>query len=143
MSYNDTKALKALIQTVTELALKTFVSKAEYPAPNQTVKVLPPYVVIHPSDGRDESDRVTGPKIIENPRFVIHSVGLSGEQAQLIGGLVKAKLVQNGLGVVMSVSGRRNRRLWYSSPLPVQVDASVVPALPFHVAECGWVSEPA
>lgn len=139
MSYADFQALKAVIATVPALTGKTFISKAVV----NGAPVLPPYAVIHPNDGRDAAERFTGPRTTTNPRAVIHSVGLTAEQAQAIADLVKSALVVNGFGIALTVAGRVNEKLEYSVPIPVQVDASVTPALLFHVADVSWKSNPA
>jgi len=143
MTLADTKAFKALVETVPALTGRTFVSKALLPAPNESTKIDPPYAVIHPADGFDAAQRFTGPIDTTNPRFTLHTVGVTAEQAQALADLVKAKLIVDGFGVVVAVAGRRNEKMSYSSPIPVQVDESVTPSLPYHVAECGWRSHPA
>lgn len=142
MTRKHTAALKALIQQVPAVATKTFVTVARYPAPNQAVKVEPPYVVIHPADGADEATRFTGPRDTMHPRFVVHTVGTTAEMAQLVAEQWKAKLIVNGFGIRPEVPGERTDRFWWDSPIPVQVDKDVTPWLCYHVAECGFTSHP-
>lgn len=143
MTWADTAALKALVETVPALVGKVFVTSAQYPNPGVAGPVQTPYVVLHPADGVDEQTRLAGPRLTSHPRFIVHTVGDSAEQAQIMGGLVKAALYANSFGVNVTVSGRRNDALWYDSPIPVQIDRDVEPAVFLHVAECGWTSNPA
>lgn len=141
MSRAHTAWLKALIQSIPAAAAQTFVTKAEYPAPNQKVQLTFPYWVIHPADGTDEAPRFTGPAITQRPRFTIWSVGQNADQAKWAAEQVKAKLILSGFGVIPTIAGERSKPVWYSSPLPVQVDKDVIPVVCFHVAECGFASE--
>lgn len=143
MSWADTNALKSRIQTVGNLSTKVFVTEAKFPAPNSTTKVEPPFVVIHPADGVNETESITGPKVVTNPEFTIHVVGSSANSAGVVLDLIKANLFPNGLGVRVSVPGRVNDPLWFESPVPAQLDTSVTPPLTFHVIRCGWRSQPA
>lgn len=133
--------LKGKIETVAPVASKTFVTEAEYPAPNQAVKVEVPYVVIHPFDGTDEQSRFTGPKSTVNPRYVIHSVGLDYNQAAAVGEAVKAKLVINGFGIIPDVPGDDSRMLSYEVPTGILLDKDVSPPLCVHIAEVGWSAD--
>jgi hypothetical protein len=69
-------------------------------------------------------------------------VGSSANQAKVNADLVKAALVVGGFGIILTVTGRRNGRLYYRSPIPVQIDKTVTPPLCFHVAQVGWRSDP-
>ena len=132
--------LEAAIEAVPALALAVYVTIAEN-RDGSPVEV--PYVVIHPMDGQDDTDRLTGPNATQNPRFTVHSIGLTYEQAAWAAEQVKAVVMVNGLGVVPTVSGERSERVWYSVPQPVQTDKTVTPNLLYHTAECGWESNPA
>lgn len=143
MSWADTVALRTQIQTVPAVASKTFVTEAKFPPPNEAQKVTVPWVVIHPADGVDESERVTSPRSVRHPEFTLHIVGSSAEQAGVMLDLVKAALVTNGQGRKLTVAGRVNDRLWFESPVPGQFDTSVTPPLHYHVARVGWRSQPA
>jgi hypothetical protein len=134
-----TAAIKAMISAHPALAGKVFVTLAKG---DQNPLPLP-YVVIHPAAGTDESDRLTGPKIVFYPRFTIHSVGSDAEQAAATGEAVKSRLISGGFGLIPVVAGELPRMVWYSSPVPIQVDYDVSPPLCFHVAECGFESSPA
>lgn len=133
--------LKSQVETVPAIATKTFVTEAKYPAPNQAVKVEPPYVVIHPFDGVDEQTRFTGPRTTQHPRFVIHSVGLDYNQAAAVGEAVKSKVVVGGFGIVPDVAGENSRSLTYEVPTGVQLDKDVSPPLCVHIAEVGWSAD--
>lgn len=133
-----TTALKALIEGAPALAGKVHVTLADGgPGPLKL-----PYVVIHPSDGTDAADRFTGPKQMYRPRFTVHSVGADANQAAATAEAVKKRLIVGGFGVVPAIPGEDPKRLWYSVPMPLQVDRDVSPPLVFHVAECGFESSP-
>lgn len=137
--------LKSLIETIPGAVVggrsQVFVSKAEYPEPDQKVEVSYPYWVIHPADGRDTADRLTGPYVTRHPRFTIHSVALNADTAGLIAENVRNALVVNGRGVTPVITGERPRAVWYSAPIPIQVDTTKTPALVYHVAEVGFDSD--
>lgn len=120
---------------------QVFVSKAEYPGADAKVPLTYPYWVIHPSDGRDTADRLTGPYSTAHPRFTVWSVGLTADQAGIAAENVRAALIVNGFGVTPEIDGEVSRRVWYSSPVPIQVDTTKTPALVYHVAECGFDSD--
>lgn len=145
MSRAHTAWLKALLETIPGAVddgySRVFVSKAVPPDGAKTVPF--PYWVIHPAAGRNSAERVTGPYVTKHPRFTIHSNGADADQAALAGELVEDKLVQNGLGVRPAVTGESAKRVWYSSPIPIQVDDGVKPEVFIHIAECGWEAEPA
>lgn len=138
MTYADTTALKTLIETVPLLTSKTYISEAK----NQNGAVVSaPYAVIHPSNGRDQNERLLSPKLVQYPRFTIHIVGVNGDQAQILTDQLKNVLVPNGLGVRVSVSGRTNDPCWFNNPHG-DTDASVQPSVSFQVVEVGWRSSP-
>lgn len=134
MSRKHDTWLKARIETVSALAAATFVTSA--PA-GLTAR---PYVVLHPMDGTDDSDRLTGPDVVQHPRWVVHSVGVTPEQAKWAAEQVKSKLVVNGVGVVPTITGETAGAVWYSSPTPVQMDSDGSEVLFLHIAECGFES---
>lgn len=102
----------------------------------------PPFVVIHPQDGTDATDRLTGPLNLMNPRFTVHTVSHDFEATQDLAELIKAQLVgADGFGVVPDVPGEYAHRLWYHVPIAIQVDRDVSPPYVYHVAECGWVAQ--
>ena len=125
--------LKSRIQSIPAFAASTFVTVAPANTPL-------PYVLIHPSDGRDISDRLAGPDTVQNPRFVIHSVGSTYDQCAWAAEQVKAVLIIAGLGVTPTITGEIAGRVWYSSPQPIQADDDVTPVLLFHTAETGFES---
>jgi hypothetical protein len=141
LARNHTAWLLAQLQTIPILSNQVFVTKAVYPAPNQATRVVVPYAVIHPADGIDEQARHSGPNTIINPRFTIHAVGLTADHSRAIAEKIKAVLVVAGFGIIPTISGERPRRLWYHSPLPIQVDSDITPEVFFHVAEVGFASE--
>lgn len=139
MSWADTQAVIALIQSVPALAgAKTFPTIAPT-GPQLTM----PYCVVHASDGSDEATRLTGPAVTEHPAFTLHIVGSSANQAQILCGLVKPKFVVGGFFIPPTVSGRRNSGGYWRSPIPLQSDTDVSPPLVYQVIELGWDSDPA
>jgi len=139
VSWADTEAVVAVIEQVPALATSTFVTLAPVSPVLQPV----PYVVVHPSAGVDTADRVTGPRVSEHPDFTLHVVGSSANQVQVVVDLLKPKFVQQGRFIPPLVEGRRNSRGYWRSPIPLQTDTDVDPALIYQVIELGWVSEPA
>ena len=127
--------LKARIQSVSAFASNTFVTVAPANTPL-------PYVLIHPMDGTDLADRLAGPNLVQNPRFVIHSVGKTYNSCAWAAEHVKAVLVVSGLGVIPTITGELAGRVWYSVPQPVQTDDDVTPPYLYHTSECGFESTP-
>jgi len=137
MTAADTAAVKTLVESAGALSGHTFVTLV--PAGTQTL----PYCIIHPSEGVDDTDRVTGPKVTTHPEYTLHIVGASATSVQTVVGLVKAKFVTAGRGVTVTVTGRRNRPVYWRSPMPLQTDRDVTPWLVYAVVELGWTSDPA
>lgn len=140
MSRKHDNALLAILRTIPAIATKTFVTKV---TSTDGAVVKPPYAIIHPVDGTDDTDRLVGPAVTQHPRWTIHSVHNSTDQAKWLGEQVKAKLIVAGVGIVPTIEGERPGQFWYASPTPVQVDDDFTPSLFFHVAECGFSSDPA
>lgn len=140
MSRAHTAWLQALIQTMPEVATKTFVTTI----PDQ-VKAVPPYVVIHPATGTNTAERESSGAFTRNPRWTIHTVGVTSEQAAKVGEKIGDLLVPPpmGVGITPTIAGERPNAVWWNSPAPVQVDKQVVPWVIFHIAECGFSSYPA
>jgi hypothetical protein len=134
-----TDAVEARAKTVPALATKTFVSVAP-----RTDGVLPtaPYLVIHPADGEDSQERVSGPRSAQNPAFTFHIVGTSYSNCQQVTELLKAKFFTAGVPIQINVTGERGRGLRWSSPQPTQVDNDMTPPLIYNVVEVSWISEP-
>lgn len=141
MTWADTQATTAIIQTVPALVTATYVTTAPKPVPPATLPL--PYAVVHPSDGIPAATRFSGPPITEHPEFTLHIVGASANQVQIVTGLIKAKFLVNGFIIPPAVAGRRNHSGYWRSPMPIQTDSDVTPALIFQVIELGWTSEPA
>ena len=127
--------LKARIQSIPAFASNTFVTVAPANTPL-------PYVLIHPMDGTDLADRLAGPSAIQNPRFVIHSVGKTYNSCAWAAEQVKAVLIVAGIGVTPTITGELAGRVWYSVPQPVQTDDDVTPSLLYHTSEVGFESTP-
>lgn len=130
-----TAALKAKIETIPALRVKTFVLTA----PKGTV---PPYLILYPADGVDEQTRFTGPKATQHPRFTVHLVGVSYEQCASVAKLLKDRLMPDLRGVILDVPGERCGELWFSSPIPIQADYDATPPLIWYTAECGFETNP-
>jgi hypothetical protein len=143
MSYADTVALKAFIETLPTFQQATFVGEATKPAPNSVDVVSTPYVVLFPADGTNTTDSLTGPHLVENPEYTGWIVGDSAEQAGIGLSLIRQLLFPGGRGARITVAGRQNDRCWFESPVPLQRDASVTPPLHYHVFRTGWRSQPA
>jgi hypothetical protein len=141
MSWADTQAVVAVIQTVPVLATAVYVTKA--PAPPAGGELPLPYVIVHPNAGRDAQPRFSGPLTLENPQFTFHIVGASANQVQVVLDLVKPQFHSNGFVAPPAVAGRVNKNGYWQMPIPIQVDQSVIPSLVFAVIQCGWTSEPA
>lgn len=143
--------LKTLVETIPGAVIggrtQVFVSRAEYPPPDNVgvdgkkIEVTFPYWVIHPADGRDTQPAVTGPYVTKHPRFTVWTVALDADTAALAAENVRNVLVVNGRGVTPSIAGESSQAVWYSSPLPIQVDTTKTPALVYHVAEVGFDSQ--
>jgi hypothetical protein len=130
--------LKATIQGVPALS-RVFITRA----PNADGTVETPYVVIHPSEGEDEATRLTGPRLTQHPRFVVHTVGEDADEALWAAEKLKARLIVNGFGVIPEIPGELCSRVRWSSPVPIQMDDDVSPPLALHVAEVGFDTDPA
>lgn len=137
MTLAQSNAVKARIETVTVLGvpLKTFKSVA----PHGTAR---PYVIIHSADGEDSQERFTGGRTTMHPRFTLHVVGDTADQVETITGALKAKFVQNGFGIPLVIAGESCDGLWWSSPVPLQVDSDPLPQIVYQVIELGWTADP-
>ena len=136
-----TDAVEARAKTVVPLTTKTFVSFAKRDA-NGELPVAP-YAVIHPADGVDSQERVSGPRVAQHPMFTFHIVGSSYRNCQEVTELLKAKFIAGGIPIQINVSGEKGRGLYWHSPQPTQVDNDIKPPLIYNVVEVGWISEPA
>lgn len=135
MAKRHTDALKAKIQEVPALAVKTYKTEA----PHDTE---PPYLIIHPANGVNSQDRVTGPRSTRHPRFTLHVVGQTTDQVEVLMDLLEAKLFPGGRGVALTVAGEVSKPLWFESPLPVQKQTDPQPTVIYGVVEVGWRSDP-
>jgi hypothetical protein len=135
----QTNAVVARIQSIPALASKTY----KLVAPRDATGKLPtaPYCVVQPDDGVDTQERVTGPRSTSHPRFVVHVVGTSYDNAQTVLELVKAKFVVAGRGVVLNVPDEVSKPCRWDSVGPVQVDNDVSPPLVYASAEVSWISD--
>lgn len=141
MSWLDVQFIQGIVQSVPALATSTYVTLAPKQASGQPP--LPyPYALIHPRGGVDTQGRVTGPATSEHPEFTIHLAGESAEQCQAVVDLLKAKIIVGGFGLIPSVSGRLNKRMYWRMPIPIQTNTDVSPPICFAVVETGWLSEP-
>jgi hypothetical protein len=142
MSWADIQAMQALVQQVTVLASSTFVTLTPALTTGQPPRAYP-YAIIHPTGGVDEQARFTGPYTTEHPEFTIHLVGGTANQVQVLTDLLKGVVKPSGLGIIPTVSGRRNQRMFWRQPIPIQTNTEVTPPMVYAVVETGWTSEPA
>lgn len=139
MTAADNAAVIALVQSAsTPLATHTFLTNA----PAGVVQPNP-YALVHPSEGRPEQSRFTGPLLTQHPEFTIHLVSGSAASVATTLDLVRAKFIVNGFAIAPTVTGRRNWGAYWRQPIPIQTDTSVTPWLVFAVCEYGWSSDPA
>jgi hypothetical protein len=141
MTIAQTNAVVSRTQSLAPLASKTF----ELVAPRDAAGKLPvaPYAVWQPSDGTSTQERFTGGKATMHPRYVLHVVGASYNNAQRVLELVKAEFVNAaGFGIPLAVPGESCRNLRWEQPQPVQVDNDVSPPLIYATAEISWDAEP-
>ena len=142
MSKKHNDALKSFIEEIPPLATKTFEAIAKYPYPDASVKVLPPYLLMFPSDGKNTSERVALRPRTRHPRWTLHLVGSSADQVGDIAELLTAHLLPDDRGAVLAVAGEVCKPLWLDSPLPLQVIDNATPALVYQVFECGLDADP-
>lgn len=141
MGWADTVATQALIGEVPALTGHVFVATAKG---TDGAPIVGPYAVLWPIDGADDTDRLAGPPVVTHPAFTLHIVGASANQVQVIAGLVKAKFTSpSGFITAPDVTGRSNTGAYWRSPIPLQTDTDVTPALVYQVIELGWDSSPA
>ncbi|RFA14558.1 hypothetical protein B7R21_06325 [Subtercola boreus] len=136
MSRKHTAALVALVSTskVTNF----------YPGLAPLVDGKPqagPYAVFYAQAGTDEATRFTGPATMQKPRWTIHAVGSTADQAEWVNEQIKSVLVPGGRAITPTVAGENPGRFWFSNPQPVQRDDDSSPPLFYVVAECGFSSE--
>lgn len=141
MSLADVVFVQTIVETVPILASSTFVTLVPKPGSGQP-PIAYPYALIHPTGGTDEQTRYTGPASTEHPEFTIHIAGASAEQVQTVTDLLKAVVIVDGFGIIPAVTGRRNQRMFWRQPIPIQSNTEVVPPMCFAVVETGWVSDP-
>ena len=137
MSKPHTDALIAALKTIPAFATKTWPTMV----PTGTTPTLP-YLLIHPADGVNTSERASLRHRTRHPRFTGHLVGSSYAQVAAGMTLVENILCPDGRGVVLVVAGERCTPLWLYSPLPIQIDTDVTPALVYQVFECGLDADP-
>lgn len=141
MSQADVEALTALVESVAVLSSATYVTLA--PKPTDGQPGLPyPYALVHPTGGTDEQGRLTGPYSTEHPEFTVHLCGEDALQCQTVTDLLKAVIVPNGVGIIPTVAGRKNERMFWKQPIPIQTDTALTPPMCYAVVEVGWKSEP-
>lgn len=141
MSLADVEFMQTTVESVPVLASTTFVTLAPKP-PSGQPPIAYPYALIHPTGGVDEQTRYTGPAVTEHPEFTIHIAGASAEQVQTVTDLLKAVVKPDGFGIIPTVSGRRNQRMFWRQPIPIQTNTELVPPMCFAVIETGWTSDP-
>jgi len=136
-----TALVEARVKSLPAFASKTWVSLVPRDASGNPIPT-PPYVVLHPSDGTDTSERVTGPRAWQHPRFTLHVVGSSYASLGLAVEALKARFIVSGVPLPIIIAGERARNFFWSSPVPIQVDNDITPPLLYQVIELGWTAEP-
>ena len=141
MTVAQTNAVVARSQSIVPLASKSF----KLVAPRDSAGKLPvaPYAVWQPSDGTSTQERFTGGKSTMHPRYVLHVVGSSYDNAQTVMELVKAAFIDaRGFGIPLVVAGETCQNLRWESVQGVQKDDDVTPPLIYATAEITWDAEP-
>lgn len=141
MSWADIQFMQTTVQSIPALATSTYITLSPKPTSGQPPLAYP-YALIHPLGGVDTQERVTGPYATEHPEFTLHLVGESAEQCQAVVDLLKAIVKPNAVGIVPTVSGRKNGQMFWRMPLPIQTNTDVTPPLCYAVVETGWTSDP-
>lgn len=139
MSRRHTLAVQAIIKTDPAVAAKTYIAdatKSDGSLPNA------PYVVIQPGNGTDTSDRLSGPRVRENPFFTLHVVGTSWDNTLQLTERLKGLFVVDGWGVPPTIPGELTSDLSWSEPIPIQIDRDVTPPVPYAVVELSFTAEP-
>lgn len=147
MTAADTTAAVALFKTAgaTANAYSThvFVTKADDPLPAWSGTTTGyPYVLVHPSEGIDTADRLTGPPTTTHPEFTLHIVGQTSSSVQAATALIKAKCKPDSFVIAPTVAGRRNYNAYWRARLLIQTEPDVNPWLVYQVIEYGWASDP-
>lgn len=123
------------VQNVKGLASKTFKTAA----PSGT---KPPYAIVHPQDGQDDSDRLTGAYTVLHPFHTIHLVHTTADGAQRLGEDLKAEFVQNGFGITPDIPDEVCSLVSYGVPRAIEVDRDVTPWEYFHTSEVSFDADP-
>lgn len=139
MRWADVVAAQSLVQQVPTLSEATYISNVPRAADGTPLIALP-YAILHPIGGTPTAGRETGPAVTEHPSFTLHLVGVNAENALALTDLLRPLLTPETIPVV---DGRRNTRIWWREPLPLQEDTDVKPPLIFAIVEFGWRSDPA
>ncbi len=120
---------------------KVFVTQAVYPRPHEAVPVTAPYIVLHPATGVAERTRSAGGVRQKNPRWTIHAIGSTAEQAAWLGDAIEAELIPRGVPVRPVFAGENAHPFWWSSPTPIDIDRDPTPPVFLHISECGFATE--
>lgn len=136
-----TNAVVDRIKTIPALAVKTY--KLVAPRDAAGAPPVAPYAVVQPMDGTDSQGRFSGPRSVQHPRFTIHVVGSSYDNAQFVTELIKAKFVTPAtfVPIQVNVSGEGGKNLYWDVLQPTQHDDSLSPPLIYNTVELGWDSE--
>lgn len=142
MTKAQTDAVVTRTQEIAALASKTY--KLVAPRDSTTGKLpAPPYAVWQPSDGTNTQERMTGGRATSHPRFVLHAVGFSYDNAQTVLEAIKAKFIDaRGFGIPLNVPGETCRNLRWEAVTGVQVDNDVTPPIIYATAELTWDADP-
>jgi len=143
VTYDETAAMR---RTLEQAGLfPVFVSSARDVTDPSEVRMLtaPPYVVLHPLNGADDQDRLTGPGARREPSWVLHCVGESSGAAEVVAERVDEVYRPRLRGIRVAVEGRRTKPIRRTDMAPVQEDDAVRPSIWFVPVTYSFESTPA
>ena len=126
--------MKARVERVNGLQQKTFVSAA----PEGTEL---PYAILHPRDGDDDTESLTGPSVHMHPSCVLLVVHRDAEAAARLAEDVKDQFIVHGFGVVPEIEGELPSAVTYSVPTSIGVEKKTTPWEYFHTSEIGFATQ--
>lgn len=139
--FEETVALRALVETVPQLAGRVGVGAA--PTSGDGKVLTPPYAVLTLSNEATETDRFSSPVAARRPSWILHAVGTSELGAIQVLGWIDARLRPGGRGVVPVVPGRATKRITRLERPGNAEDDAVQPSVWYAIAVYGFESNPA
>lgn len=113
---------------------------------NKTAGALPgvPRIMIHPANGIDTVERLSGPAGHQHPRYTIHAVDISYNNVAGLLEDLKAQFIDpHGRALPFDIPGWLIQDVKWSEPQPVQVDTDTSsPQLLYGVAELSFDADP-